>query len=136
MRPHIPGVTDYRGLPGSKIPALDSPVFVSRNGTPINSDNVLRRHVKPVLKALKLPMEIDLHAMRHTQATLADQAGATPAERQKILGHASRRMTESYTHAELDRVRPAMEGASEGIGEALRKPAAKVVVIRKARRAG
>lgn len=110
---------------------LNAPVFASRNGTPINSDNVLRRHVKPVLIALKLPAEIDLHSMRHTQATLADQAGVTPAERQKILGHRSQKMTHHYTHAELERVRPAMEGASEGIGEALRKPAAKVVVIKR-----
>lgn len=109
----------------------NTPVFVSRNGTPINSDNVLRRHVKPILIKLGLPPETDLHAMRHTQASLADQAGATPAERQKILGHASQRMTERYTHAELERVRPAMEGASEGIGEALRKPPAKVVVIKR-----
>jgi integrase len=115
---------------------LNTPVFASRNGTPINCDNVLRRHVKPVLIALGLPVEIDLHAMRHTQATLADQAGVTGAERQRILGHASQKMTQRYTHAELERVRPAMETASEGIGEALRKPAAKVVTIRKARKAG
>lgn len=109
---------------------LDAPVFASRNGTPINSDNVLRRHVKPVLAGLGLP-DVDLHAMRHTQATLADQAGLTGAERQKILGHASPKMTQRYTHAELERVRPAIEGASEGIGEALRKPAAKVDTIKR-----
>lgn len=120
----------------TKFRGADHPVFVARTGKPINSDNVLRRHVKPVLKALKLPIEIDLHAMRHTQATLADQAGVTGAERQRILGHGSQRMTQNYTHAELERVRPAMETASEGIGAALRKPAAKVVVIRKARKVG
>lgn len=107
------------------------PVFASRNGTPINSDNVLRRHVKPVLKKLKLPPETDLHAMRHTQNTLADQAGVSPAERQKILGHASQKMTQRYTHAELERVRPAMEAASDGIAEALRKPPAKVLELKR-----
>jgi hypothetical protein len=40
-------------------------------------------------------------------------------------------MTQRYTHAELERIRPAMETASEGIGEALRKPAAKVVSIKR-----
>jgi integrase len=109
----------------------DSPVFKSRTGAPINCDNILRRHVKPALVALGLPAEIDLHSMRHTQATLADQAGVTAAERQKILGHASQKMTARYTHAELERVRPAIERASEGIGEALRKPAAKVVTIKR-----
>jgi integrase len=130
------GLRIHAGVKKSAPMSPNAPVFASRNGTPINSDNVLRRHVKPVLIALGLPAEIDLHSMRHTQATLADQAGATPAERQKILGHASQRMTQRYTHAELERIRPAMETASEGIGEALRKPAAKVLEIRKGRKAG
>jgi integrase len=126
-----PAVRAAGSEPARQQPNPDDPVFQSRNGTPINSDNVLRRHVKPVLIALGLPSEIDLHSMRHTQATLADQAGATPAERQKILGHASARMTMRYTSVELERVRPAIETASEGIGEALRKPATKVLELKR-----
>jgi integrase len=118
---------------GSPAKNPNDPVFASRTGTPINADNILRRDVKKALIALNLPATLDLHSLRHTQSTLADQAGVSPAERQKILGHASQRMTQRYTHAELERIRPAMETASEGIGDALRKPpvSAKVVSIKR-----
>jgi integrase len=45
------------------------------------------------------------HSFRHTNATLADQAGLTDTERQRVLGHASDRMTRHYSHADLERVR-------------------------------
>ncbi len=111
--------------------AAADPVFASRTGLPLNCDNILRRDVKKALISLGLPVTLDLHSLRHTQSTLADQAGVSAAERQKILGHASQKMTQRYTHAELERVRPAMETASEGIGEALRRPAAKVISIKR-----
>ncbi len=48
----------------SKFKGAADPVFVSRTGTPINADNILRRDVKKALIALKLPATLDLHSLR------------------------------------------------------------------------
>jgi integrase len=50
-----------------------------------------------------------LELARYTNSTLADQAGLSVAERQRILGHSSSAMTMRYTHAELETMRERME---------------------------
>lgn len=49
------------------------------------------------------------HVLRHTCATLSDQAGLTVAEKQKLLGHATAAMSTHYTHPDMERMRLAWE---------------------------
>lgn len=122
----------------SKWRGPNDPVFAAqKNGQPINADNILRKKVKPALLDLGLPPDLDLHSLRHFQATIADQAGLTEGERQRILGHASRNMTARYTHAELEHARAAFETVGDQFKKVLdKKPVAGKVVEIKRRKAG
>jgi integrase len=127
-----------RVMAESKWKSPNDPVFAAqKNGHPINADNILRKKVKPALLKLGLPPELDLHCLRHYYTTKADQAGLTEGERQRYLGHASRKMTARYTHAEIEHARAAFEAIGEQLREVLNKKpdAAKVVEI-KTRKAG
>jgi integrase len=86
----------------------DSPVFASRNGTPLDQHNIASRFLKPAGIKAGCPW-VSWHVLRHTAASLADRVGVTVAARQKVLGHAAASTTIHYTHAELDSVREQME---------------------------
>ncbi len=88
--------------------APDAPVFVSRAGTPLDHRNIGDRYLKAAAKRIGCPW-VSWHTLRHTNSTLADQAGLSVSERQRILGHATAQQTLAYTHAELDVVRGRME---------------------------
>lgn len=75
---------------------------------PIDQHNLAARVLKPAARALKMPW-VSWHCLRRTNATLADQAGLTMSERQKMLGHASAAMTMHYTVPELAAVRGRVE---------------------------
>ncbi len=60
-------------------------VFTTKNGTPWNSDLVLKRHLRWKLKVTNG----HLHMFRHTFATRQLQAGVPVAVVSKILGHGS-----------------------------------------------
>jgi integrase len=95
----------------------EDPVFAARNGQPVDRKNVLNRQLRPVLRSVGLA-DASWHSFRHTFSTLAEQAGGTVSERQRILGHAAGAMTMHYTHADLDRMRVVMERVADGlIGE-------------------
>lgn len=85
------------------------PVFANQSClTPLDQHNLAARVLKPAAKALKMPW-VSWHCLRRTNATLADQAGLTMSERQKMLGHASAAMTMHYTIPELQAVRGRVE---------------------------
>jgi integrase len=70
-------------------------VFTTKNGTPWNSDLVLKRHLHGKLKVANGT----LHMFRHTFATRQLNAGVPVAVVSKILGHASISTTLNiYTH--------------------------------------
>jgi integrase len=105
----------------SKWQGPEDPVFASSVGTPMDEHNVAKRQLKqaaalaglgtpavPGAKGVKRKEAkswVSWHCFRHTNATLADQLGVTVTERQKILRHATARMTMHYTHADLERMR-------------------------------
>jgi integrase len=128
-----------RVMSESKWKGPNDPVFAAqKNGQPINADNILRKKVKPVPLKLGLPPELELHSLRHFQTTKADQAGLTEGERQRILGHANRKMTARYTHAEIEHARAAFETIGEQFRKVLEKKpdTGNVVEIQNRRRAG
>ena len=74
-------------------------VFASRNGTPTNPKNLLRRVLQPACRKLNLPV-ISWHSFRHTHATLLGEVGESLRTAQAILGHSDLKTTLNvYTHA-------------------------------------
>jgi integrase len=74
-------------------------VFASRNGTPLNPKNLLRRVLHPTCRKLGLPV-VSWHGFRHTHATLLGEVGESLRTAQAILGHSDLKTTLNiYTHA-------------------------------------
>jgi integrase len=73
-------------------------VFASGKGTPLDAQNIVNRHFKPLLRRAGLP-DIRWHDLRHTYATLLLARGTHPTYVQKSLGHASVQLTlDRYSH--------------------------------------
>ncbi len=84
------------------------PVFANSKGlAPLDSHNVATRILKPTVKALGLPW-VSWHTFRHSNSTLAEQAGMTVSQRMMILGHTDARTTRKYTHADIEGARTAL----------------------------
>jgi integrase len=73
-------------------------VFQSRNGTPLQKDNV-RHSLHRILEKLRIPKG-GLHAFRHGRVSVLQESGV-PADLIKAwVGHSSLRTTSRYTHFE------------------------------------
>ena len=73
-------------------------MFASNKETPLDAQNIVNRHFKPLLKRAGLP-NIRWHDLRHTYATLLLARGTHPTYVQKSLGHASVQLTlDRYSH--------------------------------------
>jgi len=93
----------------------DAFVFASRNGTPLDSHNLLSRFLKPACKRAGLP-SISWHSFRHTHATLLSDLGESLKTAQAQLGHARLSTTaEIYTHVVPASQRAAVERLEEAI---------------------
>src|SRR5215211_9475276 len=91
-------------------------VFATRKGTPLDAQNVINRHFKPLLKREDLPL-IRWHDLRHTCATLLLGRGVHPKLVQHLLGHASLTMTlDRYSHWIPSMGRYAADGMDEALG--------------------
>jgi integrase len=77
----------------------DALVFSSRNGTALDRRTLLRRQLKPVCRALAMPV-ISWHTLRHANATLLDAVGTPLGTVQELLGHSSSEITRQvYLHS-------------------------------------
>ena len=91
-------------------------VFASNKGTPLDAQNIVNRHFKPLLKRAGLP-SIRWHDLRHTYATLLLARGTHPTYVQKSLGHASVQLTlDRYSHWMPSMGRNTAEGIDEALG--------------------
>lgn len=88
----------------------DSLLFPSQSGGHLHESVVYRRW-NAARQAAGRP-ELRFHDLRHTGATLAAQAGATTAELQARLGHATSDAAMIYQHAAKGRDRILAEGLS------------------------
>jgi integrase len=87
----------------------DGFLFVTRNGRPPSSNNVVEHHLWIILDALGFP-RCGLHAFRHSHTALLLDSGATPKVVQRQLRHADARTTlEIYGHVVGDAHREAVE---------------------------
>jgi len=76
-------------------------VFVTRRGRPLDRVNAWRR-VKAVALAAGLRADVTPHTLRHSFATHMIEGGADLRSVQEMLGHASIRTTEVYTHLDTE----------------------------------
>jgi integrase len=84
-------------------------VFASRNGTPLDSHNLLSRVLKPACKRAGLP-SISWHSFRHTHATLLSDLDESLKTAQAQLGYARlSTAAEIYTHVVPASQRAAVE---------------------------
>lgn len=91
----------------------DDLIFASRNQTPLNPKNVLRRELRPACIALKLPL-ISWHSFRHTHATLLGEVGESLKTAQALLGHSDLETTLNiYTHAIPESQKRAVDKVAE-----------------------
>lgn len=103
-----PAVAALRAYLGEARPALvksDSPwVFVSRGGKKISRE-MLWVIVKKYVRRLGLNAKVSPHTLRHSFATHLLSGGADLRTVQELLGHASIRTTQHYTHVDRERLR-------------------------------
>lgn len=96
-------------------------VFATRNQTPLNPKNLLRRVLRPTCDALKLPA-ITWHSFRHTNATLLGEVGESLRTAQALLGHSDLETTLNvYTHAIPESQRRAVDKVAEVLFADVRK---------------
>lgn len=79
-------------------------VFVTKGGNPLDRVTAWRR-VKALALRAGIRTKISPHTMRHSFASHLVAGGADLRAVQEMLGHASIRTTEVYTHLDADQVR-------------------------------
>jgi integrase len=73
-------------------------IFVSREGKPLDAQNVVNRYYKPLLEQAGLP-PIRFHDLRHSCLSLLAQRGEPIRDLQALAGHATAAFTlQRYTH--------------------------------------
>lgn len=72
-------------------------LFRTRNGTAWDPNLIVKRKLVPLLRTLGIE-RAGLHAFRHGNATVMDQANVPTRVRQSRLGHADIETTMGYTH--------------------------------------
>ncbi len=93
-------------------------VFSDKNGSPLDRQNLLRRHLRPVLKKAGLDQELTLYSLRHSCASLLLAAGVHPKVVSERLGHPSITTTlDVYSHVTPN----IQEEATAQLGEGARQ---------------
>ena len=91
-----------RRLPGEDLDHPSTPLFVDVRGRRLSVDQIRylveRLYVRAGIRA-NVPAGALVHALRHTFATAALEAGADVVELQELLGHASLETTRRYLSA-------------------------------------
>jgi integrase len=91
-------------------------VFATTIGSSIDSQNIINRHFKPLLRHAELP-DIRWHDLRHTCATLLLSRGTHPKLVQHLLSHSSIQLTlDRYSHWMPLMGRSTADGMDEALG--------------------
>lgn len=106
----IPGqlVTDLSALVNrEKFNTPDDYVFIGRTGAPIDAHNTNSRLFKRISAAIGA--KLTWHVLRHSCATFAEAVGMQRSDRVALMGHGSGKITDRYTHADIERQRGSVE---------------------------
>ena len=79
-------------------------LFLTRSGRPLGRVDAWRR-VQALARRAGLSVPTSPHTLRHSFATHLLEGGADLRAVQEMLGHASIRTTEIYTHLDVEEVR-------------------------------
>ncbi len=92
--------TPPRGTPRAQLgPEADALVFTSLRGTPLRNSHWHDRFWEPALRAAKLPLNLRIHDLRHTCASLLISEGVHVKAVQRHFGHSSPTVTlNTYMH--------------------------------------
>jgi integrase/recombinase XerC len=90
--------------------ARDAPVICTRQGRRIEPRQV-QKSLKQHLAAVKLPLDMTPHKLRHSFATHMLDQGADLRAVQELLGHANLSTTQIYTHVSIARLKEAHKQA-------------------------
>ena len=83
---------------------------VSRGRWPYMAQQIMRHHILPVARRLRINKRIGWHTFRHTYSTLLRSTGAELKIMQELLRHSTIRVTlDTYTHAVTSEKRSAQE---------------------------
>ncbi len=84
-------------------------IFATRNGTPLDADNLRRRVVKPLMEEAGVPCA-GFHTLRHTYASLQLARGVNVVQVSRALGHHSASFTlDTYVHLLEGEEAPALD---------------------------
>jgi integrase len=90
-------------------------VFATGKGTPLDAQNIVNRHFKPLLRRAGLP-DIRWHDLRHTCLTILLARGTHPKYVQHLAGHASIQLTlDRYSHWMPSMGRNTADGMDEAL---------------------
>jgi integrase/recombinase XerC len=97
----LAGCSAARRLEGRTMPDR---VFLSRRGLPLSPSDV-RRRLQRLVQRASVPQEVSPHTLRHSFATHLLEGGADLRSIQELLGHASVRTSQVYTHVSAAHLR-------------------------------
>jgi integrase len=104
-----------RVLAGLPSRVARGPVFLDPKGRVLKRQRVLSAFQRAVRRAgVEKELPVRLYDLRHTSASCLAQRGVPLYTIAKILGHSSIKMTERYSHLEVDHLRDAMEVLGDG----------------------
>jgi integrase/recombinase XerD len=105
-RPAVAALTAYLSGWRGQVAAAEraATVFVSRGGRPLTRET-LWVLVKKYVRRAGLPDRVSPHTLRHSFATHLLAGGADLRAVQELLGHASVRTTQRYTHVDRERLK-------------------------------
>jgi integrase len=95
----------------SRMKSLNSKewVFRSREGTPVNPGNALKRYIRPAAQKLGIALG-GWHDFRHTLTTGLLRSGVSPKVVSRILGHSDVEVTLNvYDHPEVEDFRARLD---------------------------
>ena len=97
-------------------------VFANASGGPVEAQNVVNRHFKPLLVRAGLP-PIRFHDLRHTCLSLLAQGGEPLRDLQALAGHATAAFTlQRYTHHYDASTRRTADAMAEILQEERQRP--------------
>lgn len=106
----VPVHSDLKWIIDKQLDEKGDTVFCTKNGKHMTTDYFRRNMFNKLLKELDIDPSITPHITRHTFATKLKQAGADDFYRKKLLGHASKSVTDDvYTHADVENLRKTVE---------------------------